>query len=72
MVSPSSEGNVNHSFSKEEQADVSDIDGNLSPEIFDTDRDNLENEYENLDPIYEELSEVSNSSKRKYIKIIFK
>lgn len=66
VVSPSTDESNNQLLSsKDEQVDISDMDGNLSPEQYDTDEDNLENDYENLDPIYEELSEVSNSSKSK-------
>ncbi|GFQ73779.1 myosin-M heavy chain [Trichonephila clavata] len=64
VVSPSIEKNCNPSTENEDSADNCDLDENLSPDQYDTDEDILENDYENLDPIYEELSDVSNSSKR--------
>ncbi|GFX56409.1 uncharacterized protein TNCV_2243411 [Trichonephila clavipes] len=64
VVSPSIEKNRNPSTENEDSTDNCDLDENLSPDQYDTDEDILENDYENLDPIYEELSDVSNSSKR--------
>ncbi|GIX70544.1 myosin-M heavy chain [Caerostris extrusa] len=64
VVAPSINKSCNLTTDNEDLTDNGDLDGNLSPDQYDTDEDNLENEYENLDPIYEELSDVSNSSKR--------
>ncbi|XP_035216680.1 rhoGEF domain-containing protein gxcJ-like [Stegodyphus dumicola] len=63
-VSPSGDDNSNHVAAKFEQADVCDPEENLSPEQYDTDEDVLENDYDNLDPIYEELSDVTSAAKR--------
>ncbi|KAG8190699.1 hypothetical protein JTE90_004202 [Oedothorax gibbosus] len=61
VVSPSS-AQMEKQMLTPESADSCNADANLSQ--YETDDDILENEYENLDPIYEELSDVSSSSKR--------
>lgn len=66
IVSPSMDDGNNHSSLKKDLSEASDKSGNLPPE-HDADKNNAENDYENLDPIYEELSEISNSAKRKQI-----
>lgn len=67
MVSPSTEDKSDQPLPLIEGIKAPAVDNNISSEQHDINKDNLENEYEHLDPIYEELQEVSNSAKRMYI-----
>lgn len=66
IVSPSIEDKTDEPLPIIEGIKAPAVDNNISSEQHDINKDNLENEYEHLDPIYEELQEVSNSAKRKY------